>query len=173
MKEEPCAGGVTRLIQAPSHGLAPLYSADSSGINLWCWSVSTSWPGFLVALRWFFLWAGSISGGASGDPLHLRQFSAPLSHHHDLCSHELPRGQQTLSPGLFLLDYDCVKAVSWNPLGLCGVEERWGWQELSNLPLNPFQLCGSPFFTPWWHLLRQAEGHVRGHCSCSLLNVET
>lgn len=43
---------------------------------------------------------------------------------------------------------DCVKAVPWNMLGLCGAEEKWGWQEQSGLPLNPFQLHGSPFFAP-------------------------
>lgn len=77
-----------------------------------------------MAPRWFLLWADSLYGGANGDSLLLMQFSTPLCHHHDLFSHELPRCQQTLSPGLFLLDYDCVKAVSWNLLGLCGAEER-------------------------------------------------
>lgn len=171
--QEPCAGGVTRLIQAPSHGLAPLQSVDISGLNLWSWCISTSWPQLLVALRCFFLWAGSLTGGASGDPLFLRQFSAPLSDRHDLFSHELPRCQQTLSPGLFLQDCDFVKAVSWNLLGLCGVEERCGWQEQNSVPLNPFHLYGSPFFAPRWHLLRQVEGQERDRCSCSQLNVET
>lgn len=173
MKEEPCAGGVARLIQAPSHGLAPLQGADISGINLWCWSVSTAWPQLFIALRWFFLWAGCLSGGASRNPLLLRHFSVPLSHHHDLFSHELPRCQQTLSPGLFLLDCGFVKAVSWNLLGLCEVEDRWGWQEQNNLPLSPFQLCGSPFFCTLLASSKAGRGTGKGHCRCSQLNVES